>query len=190
MNEHHIVELDAETDLLFLIFQRAWSPTLGDLESPDEYLKECETLVDGTCRILKWLGLVEPDKAHAFGFKPTHLLESIVAKRHLRPLKDSKKACASTEDTDVLNSIFDAAVAYEDHCYVCTLARVLLYVLGLVRYSRDGDEIPTQELRQLAAERREDERNQRWVKAVEADEWPPEGVFGIVRLPTQAPTAG
>jgi hypothetical protein len=170
-------ELDTGTSLLFFIFYRAFAPTLGEIESPSELMSEHKTLVEGNCRILARLGLAVPDSALAFGYNPTDRLEDIFLKRSLRPLRDSKKAFASIEDTDVLNSIFDAAVADEDQPYVCPLARVLLRVLGLVVYSQDGDAIPTRELRLLAAERREEERNQQLLKAIEAGVFPPKGVF-------------
>jgi hypothetical protein len=139
------------------MFHRAFAPTLGLIESPDELLSQHKTLVEGNCLILGWLGLVVPDDTLAFGCKPTDRLEGIFVKRGLRPLEN--RARASIEDTDVLECIFDAAVAEADQPYVCPLARILLHVLGLIRYAQDGDEIPTGELRQLAAESRHKERN-------------------------------
>jgi hypothetical protein len=160
-------KLDAGTACLFSMFERAWSPTLGKLESPDKLYREHKMLVVGTCRTLEWRGLVEPDRKLVFGCTPTERLERMFAKQRAHPLKYRMKARASVEDTDVLNSIFDAAVPDEDHPYVCPLARISLHVLGLVMYSHSegGEVVPTQELRQLAAERREEERNLRWVKS-------------------------
>jgi hypothetical protein len=132
-----------------------------------------KTLVVGTCRILEWLGLVVPDSTLGFGCKPTDRLEEIVVKRGLCCLKNSKNVRASIEDKDVLNSILDAAVEFEDQHYVCPLASDVLHVLGLFRYAQDGDIIPTHELRQLAAERREGDRTKRLVKSIEAGEWRP-----------------
>jgi hypothetical protein len=89
----------------------------------------------------------------------------------------------SIEDADVLNSIFDAAVPEDDQPNVCSLAEILLHVLGLVRYAEDGV-IPTRELRHLAAERREEERTRRWLKSIEAGQWPPgrgKQIFQAVR---------
>jgi hypothetical protein len=176
--------LDAADDFLFLIFERAWAPTLGYLEGPNDYLREHKTLVDGTCHVLEWLGLVEADSTCAFGYRRTHRLESILVKRHAHPLKDSNKASASIEETDVINSVFDAAVPDEDQPYVCPLARVLLRELGLIRYTQGIEEIPTPELRLLAAEKREGDRNQRWLKSIESGELPPKGVFQAIGLPT------
>jgi hypothetical protein len=181
--DHNSTKTNPEHDVLFLILDRAWAPTLGYLDGPNDYLRDHRTLVDGTCHILEWLGLVEADSTCAFGYKRTHRLECILVKRHDHPLKDSKKASASIEETDVINSIFDAAVPDEDQPYVCPLAGVLLHELGLVRYTQNGDQIPTPDLRLLAAERREGERNQRWLRSIEAGEWPPKGVFQAIGLP-------
>jgi hypothetical protein len=181
--EHNNTKTNLEHDFLFIILGLAWAPTLGYLDGPDDYLREHKTLVDGTCHILEWLGLIEADSSCAFGYKTTERLERIFVERHEHPLKDSNKASASIEEIDVINSVFDAAVTEEDQPYVCPLAGVLLHKLGLVRYTRNGDEIPTHDLRLLAAERREGERNRRWLKSIEAGEWPPKGVFHVVRRP-------
>jgi hypothetical protein len=176
--------LDAADDSLFLILDHAWAPTLGYLEGPSDYLREHKTLVDGTCHVLEWLGLVEADSTCAFGYRRTHRLERILVKRHAHPLKDSNKASASIEDTDVINSVFDAAVPDEDQLYVCPLARVLLRELGLIRYTQGMEEIPTRELRLLAAERREEDRRKRLLKSIESGEFPPKRVFRVIGLPT------
>jgi hypothetical protein len=172
MKESNKTKLDTGTSILFLIFNRAWWTTIGEFERPDELRHQHKTLVVGTCRILEWLGLVVPDRTLAFGCKPTNRLEEIVVKRGLRRLKNTKNVRPSIEDEDVLHSIFDAAVSDQDQPYVCPLACDVLDVLGLVT-DADGGEIPTQELRQLAAERREGDRTKQWLKAIEAGEWPP-----------------
>jgi hypothetical protein len=177
-------QVDVEHDFLFLILDHAWAPTLGYLEGPSDYIKRRKTLVEGTCRILEWLGLVEVDSTCAFGYKTTDRLERIFVKRHARPLKDSSKASASIEETDVINSVFDAAVPDEEQPYVCPLARVLMRELGLIRNTQGIEEIPTRELRLLAAERREKERNDRWLNSIESGELPPKGVFQVIGLPT------
>jgi hypothetical protein len=181
--DHNNTKTNPEHDFLFLILDRAWAPTPGYLDGPNDYLREHKTLVDGTCHILKWLGLIEADSSCAFGYKTTDRLEGIFVKRHDHPLKDSNKASASIEELDVINSVFDAAVPDEDQPYVCPLARVLLRELGLIRHTQGMEEIPTRELRLLAAERREEERNRRWLKSIESGEWPPKGVFQVIRLP-------
>jgi hypothetical protein len=173
MKEVNETKLVAGTACLFSMFERAWSPTLGEFESPHKLWRERKTLVDGNCRILRWLGLVEPDRKLVFGCRPTERLERMFTRRRAHRLKDSKKVCASLEENDVLCSIFDAAVPFEERLYVCPLARVLLHVLGLVRCTQDGDEIPTHELRQLAAEGRQEERNRRFLRATKAGRWPP-----------------
>jgi hypothetical protein len=183
MTKYNNTEVDAATSILFCLFDIAWVPTVGESEGPNELLREHKTLVDGTCHVLEWLGLVEADSQLALGCKPTERLGSILDKRGAGSPRNSKKASASIEETDVINSIFDAAVPDEDQPYVCPLAGVLLHVLGLVRYTQNGDQIPTHDLRLLAAERREGERNRRWLKSIEAGEWPPKGVFQAIGLP-------
>jgi hypothetical protein len=165
MTKDNETKLDAGTSLLFSIFDRAFAPTLGG-----DRLSEHEFLINANCRILAWLGLVEPDSELLFGYKPTKRLEHLFAKQRAHPIKDRKKAYVSIEDEDVLNSIFDAAVPDEDQQYVCALAEVLLHVLGLVRYAADGV-ISTRELRRLVAERREEERTVRWMKSIPAGDW-------------------
>jgi hypothetical protein len=167
MTDDNNAELNAETPLLFSIFDRAFGPTLRG-----EPLSEHETLVNGNCRILAWLGLVEPNSGLMFGYKPTKRLERLFAKQRAHPIKDRKQVRVSVEDADVLNLIFEAAVPDEDQQYVCPLAQNVLHMLGLVRYADQGV-IPTRELRQLAAERREEERTQQLLKAIEAGEYPP-----------------
>jgi hypothetical protein len=186
MDENVKQKLDAiGTEYLFHMFHRAFAPTVGDFDTPAELISKHKKLVEGSCRVLERLRLVTPDGTLPFGFKPTPRLFDIVLRRSLRPLKNSKKASASIEENDVLNSIFDAALADEEQDYVCPLARVLLYVLGLIVHSKDGSEVPTRELRVLAAERREEERQEKWRKAVETGEWqPPKGVFHAVHLPS------
>ena len=182
MTKYNNTEVDTATSILFCLFDIAWAPTLGESKGPNELLREHKTLVDGTRHILEWLGLAEADGTCAFGYKATDRLVRIFVKRHGHPLKESNKASASIEETDVINSVFDAAVPDEDQPYVCPLARVLLRELGLIRHTQGIEEIPTRELRLLAAERREEDRNRRWLK-IEAGEWPPKGVFQVIRLP-------
>jgi hypothetical protein len=152
-------ELDNGTKLLLHMFYRAFASTIGHFGSPAELMSGNRRLVEGSRPILEWLRLVTPDSTLPFGFRPTSRLEKIYLKRGFRPVGSGKKRFASVVDTDVLNSIFDAALVDEEH--VCPLARVTLYVLGLIVYSKDGSEVPTGELRVLAAERREQDRERR-----------------------------
>jgi hypothetical protein len=178
-------KLDHGTFILFSIFDRAWSPALGKLENPVKLRRDHKMLVVGSCRILEWLGLVVPDRKLAFGCKPTERLESMFARRRAHPIKNSKRAWASIEEADVLNCIFDAVIPFKDQPVVCPPARALLHVLGLVRYTRD-DEIPTRELRLLAAARRDKERNRLWLKTVKPGQLSPRGrKQEPLRLPTQ-----
>jgi hypothetical protein len=168
------VGMQSEEGILFRAFDRVFTPNLYVYESVGDLLSEQRELVDGMCRILARLGLVLPDHASPFGFKPTLLLEDIVRRRGLRPRKRSKKEVPSIEDQDVLDSIFDAALTFDERFLVCDWAADLLHVLGLVvRCRGDYTHVPTLELRVLAAAQRDKERNQLLHAACEAGEWPP-----------------
>jgi hypothetical protein len=130
---------------------------------------------------LEWLGLVTPDRASQFAFKPTLRLVEIFSRHRRRG--ESAKESASIEDSDALHSIFDAALAHKEQADMCPLACKLLHVLGLVLYSGDGSEIPTRELRVLAAERREEERHRQLLKIADAGQRPGKRLRKAIRLP-------
>jgi hypothetical protein len=154
-------------------FDRVFAHNLCGYHSVAALLSEQLVLVKGMCCVLKQLGLVIPDSASSLGFKATALLEDIVHKRGLRPLKKSKKATPSIQEEDALDLIFDAAVPFAKQHLVCSWAASLLQVLGLVVKCEDGESAATQELRELAAKQRINERNQQWIAACQAGQWPP-----------------
>jgi hypothetical protein len=154
-------------------FDRVFAHNLCGYESVAALLAEQRVLVNGMCRVLKQLDLVTPDSASPLGFKPTALLEDIVRKRGRRPLNKSRKGTPSIQEQDALDLILDAAVPFEEQELVCPWANILLQVLGLVVVCEDGESAATQELRELAAKQRIKERNQQWIAACHAGQWPP-----------------
>jgi hypothetical protein len=73
------------------------------------------------------------------GHRPTPLLEDIVRKRGLRPLKNSKQDRVSMAEHDAVDVILDAALTFEEQFLVCSWAARLLHVLGLVVECKDGE---------------------------------------------------
>jgi hypothetical protein len=108
-------------------------------------------------RMLAWLGLAAPDKYSEFGHKPSRVLLRLKYNPNKR-LK-SKKIVPTCEEADAIELIFDAALG-ESKCkpdlrlFACNV----LGVLGLVRFTKLGEVIPTFEFRAMASYRRTKER--------------------------------
>jgi hypothetical protein len=119
------------------------------------------------CRILEQIGLVTRNDTYPFKFKPTEILEDIVRRRAFRPVRNSKKEEPTLEEEYFLLSIYDAALPIEEVWVVGPFADLLLNVLGLTVRCKSGDQIPTPELRVVAALYKNKERNKR-VEAAEA----------------------
>src|SRR2546426_11696462 len=74
--------LDTDSLLMVSIFQKAYP--LNPPPSPTKFLHHFAFQIDRTCRVLKFLGLVE-EAPSTLGFKPTHRLIDIVVSRMTRP---------------------------------------------------------------------------------------------------------
>ena len=81
MSELNNLNVETKDDVLLSIINRAWQGEFGGgfqrFESAERAMESLPAYVLRSCLILKWLGLVERDDNHAFGYKPT---------RHLMPL--------------------------------------------------------------------------------------------------------
>jgi len=116
-----------------------------------------------------WLNLANPDIESPFKWNPTEDLMELVAKRRKR-LPKSKKEYVSAVDEETFAAIFDAALP-GDMMLQAGHALLVLEFLGLVRYTRSGDQVPTQALRELVADRRRlDERDWRFEEKTYFDE--------------------
>jgi hypothetical protein len=154
-------------------FDHVFAHNLGPHKSVADLLHKNFAKVEGMCRVLEQIGLVTPDNAYPFGFKPTPILEDIVRRRAFRPVRDSKKEAPTLEEEEFLLSIYDAAVPIEDQSNVCPFVELLLNLLGLTVYCKSDDQIPTPELRVFVALQKNKERYERKRAAKEA------GAMGI-----------
>jgi hypothetical protein len=153
--------VNTKPSVLDQAFDRVFAHNLGPHKSVADLLSKKPKKAEGLCRVLEQIGLVTPDEMSPFGFKPTVILEDIVRRRAFRPLKNSKKEEPTIEEEEFLDSIFDAALPFEEWLSVCPFALLLLNILGLVVHTKYGDEIPTPELRVFVALHRHNQRYER-----------------------------
>jgi hypothetical protein len=159
---------ETKDDVLLAIINRAWKGEVGgrlsSSESTEHVMQIVPFHVKRTCVILEWLGLVEPDDQHAFGYKPTRHLMPLVQTFFLfffeHPLKFKIERRAYPEDIDCLYCIYEAAVPHhmrlEDDGY--HLEEKVLYTLGLATWTNAFKTVPTARLRRLAARIRNEAR--------------------------------
>jgi len=151
---------DPDAYLLFLIISRANEFDIALPASASGYLKRFEREIRATCRVLEWLNLARPDKASPLGCTPSHELMSVLAKP-IRRCYTSGRAEPTTDDEDVIESIFEAALPdlrSHDRGNSRSFGLAVLAALGLLRRTTSGDYVPTRHLRELAAERRQQDR--------------------------------
>jgi hypothetical protein len=151
------LKLDSGAYLLFTVYYEAWKP-FGPPPDAAMYLNQYEKEIDAIGRILGSLGLALPAK-NLLGWKPSNHLIELIAKQH-RPRLRSKKYEPSFQDQDAFGTIIDYARVDNDP-HLLGYVKSLLGVLGLASHAENGDVVPTDQLRQLAARRREEERNRR-----------------------------
>jgi hypothetical protein len=163
MNLNNDLGYDPQAYLVFLIISRANVFEHDPPVSASGYLKRFKKQIQATCCVLEWLNLVQADKKMALGYRPSHELMAIVAKA-IRGNLTSKKATPSTDDRDVIEAIFEAALPDledDDLKNAWGFGLHVLRDLGLLRMTASGDFAPTGHLRELAAERRQQERGLR-----------------------------
>jgi hypothetical protein len=169
------VELDVGPYLLTCLFDRAWGTTVALCDWSDRKGKE----VKRTFRVLEWLGLVEPDKISPLGFKPTHVLMSLVMARGKQ--FHTLKRPPSQREEYALDCILGAALGERDRQKLEDWVCKVLHVLGLVNacpvdddadqgkaaeqiVGGIGDWAPTQQLLLLAAIRADKDRDRWWIR--------------------------
>jgi hypothetical protein len=125
-------------------------------------LERTESNIQAVAKVFLFLGFATPDKENLLGYMPTKYLIEIIAQRPKRRLK-SKKELWDFEDLDFLESILEAALG--EGCFdpdVRAFVFNVLGALGLIRYTKRGGEIPTRQLREIAASRLCFERRRRY----------------------------
>jgi hypothetical protein len=161
MNLHNRFDYDPEAYLLFLIISRANEFETDGRLNMIGYLQSYGKEVQATCRVLEWLSLAMYDKGSPIGFSASHELMEVLAKPTRGRLTSAKEG-PTTDDEDVIASIFEAAVpdlkGY-DLGSARLFGRSVLGAIGLLRTTQNGDYAPTRYLRELAAERRQQDRS-------------------------------
>jgi hypothetical protein len=149
---------DNDTQLLVNIFQKVFQlrgkHTEGEELDPMKYVERYKRQIEIAGQLFGYLGLAEPHPESPLGWKPTHLLLEVIAKRAVRRSKLIDRI-ACEEDTLIVSLLCDAVFAdasYVDRS-VCTtgLGFSVLRALGLLRETTDGDNLPTPGLQELFA---------------------------------------
>ena len=149
---------DNDTQLLVSIFQEVFQLEGSVEHDPVKYVKTYELDIEEAGKLFAYLGLAKPDTQSPLGWKPTHLLMEIIAKRVVRRSKlIDRMVCA--EDSFIISLLCDAAFGEAHpikHYPLCAFK--VLTSLGLVRETTDGPDLSTLHLRQLFAEAYYDHR--------------------------------
>jgi hypothetical protein len=125
-------------------------------------LEGTESRIQAVAKVFLFLGLATSDEESRLGYRPTRHLIELIARMPKRRLK-SKKELWDFEDLDLLESILEAALG--EGWFDPDLRRFVFNVLGalgLIRYAKRGGEVPTPQLRELAAWRLCFERRRRY----------------------------
>ena len=120
-----------------------------------KYVEKYKRQIEIAGRLFGYLGLAKPDPESPLGWKPTHLLLEVIAKRAVRRSKLIDRMVCE-EDTLIVSLLCDAAFAdgsQRDHrIYSTGLGFHVLRALGLLRETTDGGYLPSPKLRELFAE--------------------------------------
>jgi hypothetical protein len=129
------------------------------LTSYGRSLERTTQMNDAGGRLMTWLGFAEPNKAAGIGYTATRYLAQIL---HVRKgqRSESSKPAATYSDIDVIESALEGAFGDESTApAVRRFLSDLLWLLGLVRFTKDREAIPTSFLRKLVASCRQQERD-------------------------------
>ena len=143
--------LDNETLLLVRIFQEAFQWEDSVEHDPVRYIKSYKSAIEEAGQIFAYLGLAKPDRQSPLGWRPTHLLIEVIAKRAVRRSRPID-GFACGEDNLIISLLCDAALGEERPERYPLCAFNVLNALGLTRETTDGDDRPTLQLRRLFAE--------------------------------------
>ena len=118
-----------------------------------QYLNRYASEIEVTRQLLEYLYLAEADKRSHLGWRPTHLLLEIMNQRKKLKLWSDKPV--PREDRLIIELLCDAAFGDARHTYPggsFRLAFGVLYRLGLMQLTREGDVGANQHLLRLFAD--------------------------------------
>ena len=142
---------DNDTQLMVRIFQEVFQLEGYEEHDPVKYVKSYEWEIEEAGQLLAYLGLAKPDRQSPLGWRPTHLLLDVIAKRAVRRSKPlDRSVCA--EDSLIVSLLCDAALGEERPKRYPLGALRVLTALGLMRETIDDPDLPALHLRQLFAE--------------------------------------
>jgi hypothetical protein len=155
------LQLDNEAYLLFSAYYT--SSGIGNTKTAASYLKEFEVGIQGAGQVLGWLGYATPDKSSPLGWKPSQDLISLISNPRRRWPPQIRKISLSAQRKEAYDTMMEAALGdvmwFSDlRNYVASL----MELLGLVTLNDLGQVIPKRRLCELVAERRQEERDQRY----------------------------
>jgi hypothetical protein len=147
---------DNDTQLLVAIFHEVFEPMANDegiVFWPVKYVRVHKREIEIAGQLFAYLGLAKPDTQSPLGWRPTHRLLEVIAKRAARWSKPLDRFM-HPEDSLTISLLCDAVFGdLTDHSvYTTGLGFRVLHALGLLRDTTDGDSLPSLELRQLFAE--------------------------------------
>src|SRR5277367_803907 len=155
-------DLEPQTAFLFVIFREACTTEWDETKALNGYVKFWKENVFAVGRVFQWLGLAEPDEESVIGWKASSLLMGLMVINRRGRL--SRKTTVSQEDIDTFDLIVEAALGNkEDWSDSLGFIWDCLRVVGLVMETQEGELAPTRLLRELAVERRTNDRDDRIV---------------------------
>jgi hypothetical protein len=155
------LSFNVNTHLLLSIFwQTTWHSDYP-ITSAKEYCAANTFNIEASCKVFGWLGLAIRDEGSPIEWRPTYVLNSLLATRRRR-MSRSKKRPPTKSDTRVLSGLLDSAPqAATDYI------RSVLGFVGLLSMTDGGILVPTRRLRKLVVGRRPEQRERRLVWSVD-----------------------
>jgi hypothetical protein len=158
---------DNDTQLMVSIFRRVFQLVGSEERHPVRYVKTYKSDIEKAGQLFAYLGLAKLDTQSPLGWRPTHALLDVIAKRAVRRSKPIERTVYA-EDSLIICLLLDAAFGEDREDYPLCAFEVL-NALGLTRTStEDNGEIPTRHLQQLFAEAYDD-RQAKKVKPATSD---------------------
>jgi hypothetical protein len=147
---------DNDTELLVAIFQEVFRPQGKHDDSdvdrdPVNYVRKYKREIEIAGQLFEYLCLAEPDTQSPLGWRPTHRLLKIVAKRAARRSTPIRRMVNAEEDL-ISELMFDTVFGDLRDDSVTVLGVRLLFGLGLMREATNGESLPSLELRELFAD--------------------------------------
>jgi hypothetical protein len=147
---------DNDTQLLVAIFQEVFHPEKPHKRFyrlvPAGYVKTYKSQIEIAGQLFEYLDLAKSDPESPLGWRPTHLLLEVIAKRAARQSKPLDRFVHVADDlttTLLCDAVFGDLT---DPSVDTGLGFCVLRALRLLRKDKDGFDLPSLELRQLFAE--------------------------------------